>query len=114
VPVTIEDVRRVAGRLPRSYEVLVRDRVKFRVGRIVWLAFSPDETQMGFAFPKEERDVLVASEPEVFLMPRRSDLRFNWVEVRLQALDKVRMREIVVDAWRLVVPKSVDVARTAD
>ncbi|WP_330475511.1 MmcQ/YjbR family DNA-binding protein [Terrabacter sp. C0L_2] len=114
MPVTIEDVRRVAEQLPRSYEVLVRDRVKFRVGRIVWLAFSADETQMGFAFPKEERDVLVASEPEVFLMPRRSDMRFNWVEVRLDAIDEDRMREIVVDAWRLVVPKTVALAHSAD
>jgi hypothetical protein len=110
VPVTIEQVRQVATGLPRSYEVLVRDRVKFRVGKIVWLAFSSDETQMGFAFPKEERDVLVASEPDVFLMPRRSDLRFNWVEVRLEALDEERMREIVLDAWRMVVPQAVSLA----
>ena len=110
MPVTIEQVRQVAMGLPRSYEVLVRDRVKFRVGKIVWLAFSRDETQMGFAFPKEERDVLVASEPEVFLMPRPSDLRFNWVEVRLEALDEDRMREIVLDAWRMVVPKAVSLA----
>jgi hypothetical protein len=110
VPVTIEQVREVAMGLPRSYEALVRDRVKFRVGKIVWLAFSSDETQMGFAFPKEERDVLVASEPDVFLMPRRSDLRFNWVEVRLEALDEERMREIVLDAWRMVVPKAVSLA----
>ncbi|HET7801129.1 MAG TPA: MmcQ/YjbR family DNA-binding protein [Humibacillus xanthopallidus] len=110
MPVTIEQVREVAMGLPRSYEVLVRDRVKFRVGKIVWLAFSSDETQMGFAFPKEERDVLVASEPDVFLMPRRSDLRFNWVEVRLDALDAERMREIVLDAWRMVVPQAVSLA----
>lgn len=107
---TIEDVRQVAGPLPRSYEVLVHDRVKFRVGKIVWLAFSRDETQMGFAFPREERDVLVASEPDVFLMPRPSDLRFNWVEVRLDALDDKRMREIVIDAWRMVVPQFVAAA----
>ncbi|NUO36878.1 MAG: MmcQ/YjbR family DNA-binding protein [Dermatophilaceae bacterium] len=111
MPVTIDDVRRVAEQLPRSYEVLVRDRVKFRVGKIVWLAFSADETGMGFAFPKEERDVLVASEPDVFVMPRRSDLRFNWVEVRLDALDEARMREIVVDAWRMVVPRTVALAQ---
>ena len=110
MPVTIEQVRQVAMGLPRSYEVLVRDRVKFRVGKIVWLAFSRDETQMGFAFPKEERDVLVASEPDVFLMPRPSDLRFNWVEVRLDALDEERMREIVLDAWRMVVPRAVSLA----
>src|SRR3712207_6998206 len=40
-------VRAVAAGLPRSSEVLVRDRVKFRVGRIVYLAFSRDEAVMG-------------------------------------------------------------------
>jgi hypothetical protein len=103
--VTIEDVRAIASGLPRSYEVLVRDRVKFRVGRIVYLAFSRDETQMGFAFPKEERDALIASEPHKFLMPRVSDQRYQWVEVRLAALDADELREIVLDAWRMVVPK---------
>ncbi|MGH2785574.1 MAG: MmcQ/YjbR family DNA-binding protein [Actinomycetota bacterium] len=105
--VTIDDVRALALTFPRSYEVLVRDRVKFRVGRIVYLAFSRDERTMGFAFPKEERDALVASEPAKFQLPRTSDLRYNWVEVRLDAIDEVEMREIVVDAWRMVVPKKV-------
>ncbi len=105
--VTIDDVRAVATTLPRSYEVLVRDRVKFRVGRIVYLAFSRDESEMGFAFPKEEREALVASEPEKFMMPSRSDMRYHWVDVRMAALDQAEMRELVVDAWRMVVPKRV-------
>jgi len=111
---TIEDVRALALTLPRSYEVLVRDRVKFRVGRIVYLAFSRDETQMGFAFPKEEREALIASEPEKFLMPGRSDLRYNWVEVRLDAIDDVEIRELVVEAWRMVVPKRVAAEHLGD
>ena len=105
--VTIEDVREFALSLPRSYEALVRDRVKFRVGRIVYLAFSRDETLMGFGFPKEEREALVASEPDKFLMPKPSDLRYNWLVVRLSAIDKQEMREIVLDAWRMVVPKKL-------
>jgi len=105
--VTIEDVRELALGLPRSYEALVRDRVKFRVGRIVYLAFSRDETLMGFAFPKEERQALVDAEPEKFLMPEPSDLRYNWVVVRLAAIDLAEMRELVLDAWRMVVPKRV-------
>ncbi|HEU4356257.1 MAG TPA: MmcQ/YjbR family DNA-binding protein [Actinomycetota bacterium] len=108
--VTIEDVRALAVRLPRTTEALVRDRVKFRVGRIVYLAFSRDETVMGFAFPKEERESLVRSEPDKFLMPSRGDLRFNWVLVRLAAVDHTEMRELVLDAWRMVVPKSVAAA----
>jgi hypothetical protein len=105
--VTIDDVRPLASNLPRAYEALVRDRVKFRVGRIVWLAFSRDETLMGFAFPKEERDALVASAPHKFLMPKQSDLRYNWVVVRLDAIDETEMEEIVLEAWRMVVPKKV-------
>jgi hypothetical protein len=105
--VTIDDVRALALRLPRTTEALVRDRVKFRVGSIVYLAFSRDETVMGFAFPKEEREALVASDPSRFLMPKASELRYQWVEVRLATLDLDEMRELVLDAWRMVVPKRV-------
>ncbi|HEX6329948.1 MAG TPA: MmcQ/YjbR family DNA-binding protein [Actinomycetota bacterium] len=105
--VTIDDVRAFAMSLPRTTEGLVRDRVKFRVGRIVYVSFSPDETVMGFAFPKEEREALVRSEPDKFLMPERGDLRYHWVQVRLDAIDATEMRELVLDAWRMVVPKRV-------
>jgi hypothetical protein len=105
--VTIDDVRPLALSLPRTTEALVRDRVKFRVGRIVYLAFSRDETQMGFAFPKQWREVLVGSDPKKFLMPSAGDMRYNWVEVRLAALEVKEMRELVIEAWRMVVPKRV-------
>ena len=108
--VTVEEVRAFAIALPRTIEVLVHDRVKFRVGQIVYVAFSRDETVMGFAFPKEERDALVESEPEKFMLPGRSDLRFNWVLVRMAAIDTTEMRELVLDAWRMVVPKRVAAA----
>ena len=108
--VTIADVRRLAERLPRSYEARVGGRVKFRVGRIVYLAFSRDETVMGFAFPKEQRDWLVGGSPEKFMQPSKSDLRYHWVDVRLAAIDEREMRELVLDAWRMVVPKSVAAA----
>jgi hypothetical protein len=70
--VTIDDARAIAATLPRSYEALVRHQVRFRVGRMVYAAFYQDDTIMGFGFPREERDVLVASEPGKFLMPRPS------------------------------------------
>ena len=111
---TIERVRALAAGLPRSYEALVRDRVKFRVGRLVYLAFSPDEQTMGFAFPKEERAALVASEPAKFTMPAAGDLRFNWLLVRLDAIDDDEMRELVLSAWRMVVPKRVAAAHLGD
>jgi hypothetical protein len=108
--VTIDDARAIAATLPRSYEALVRDRVKFRVGRIVYAAFSRDETIMGFGFPRDEREALVASEPGKFLMPRPSDMRYQWVCVRLDAIDVDELRELLVDAWRMCVPKKVAAA----
>jgi hypothetical protein len=102
---TVEAVRELALSLPRSYEVLVRDRVKFRVGSMVYVAFSRDETLMGFGFPKEERPSLVASDPDRFLLPPQSDLRYHWVVARLALLGDDEMYEYVTDAWRMVVPK---------
>jgi len=113
VVVRVEDVRAFATTLPRTTEALVHDRVKFRVGRIVYLALSRDETVMGFAFPKEEREAMVRSDPDKFLMPRPSDLRYRWLEVRLDAIDAAEMRELVLDAWRMVVPKRVAAAHDA-
>jgi hypothetical protein len=60
---------------------------------------------MGFGFPKDERPGLVASDPERFFMPRPSDMRFQWVETRLDLLEMDEMHEFVLDAWGMVVPK---------
>ena len=101
------DVRPLGAELERSYEVYVRGRLKFRVGAIVYVAFSLDETVMGVAYPKEERAALVAGEPHKFQLPSESDMRFHWVHANLAALDPSEARELVVDAWRMVVPKKL-------
>jgi hypothetical protein len=102
-----QDVRAIALSLPRAYEALVRDRVKFRVGGIVFASLSPDETVLGFGFPKEEREALIAAEPDKFFLPVPSELRYNWVRVRLAAIDRDELYELVVDSWRMTVPKKV-------
>jgi hypothetical protein len=103
----VDDVRFLGSSLERSYPVYVRGRLKFRVKQIVYVAFSLDETEMEFAFPKEERAALVAAEPRKFHLPLESELRFNWVHSDLAALDPIEARELVVDAWRMVVPQRV-------
>ena len=96
--------------LPRTSEHLIRDYVKFRVGKIVYASVSPDETLIGFGFPKEERAAMIASRPDVFLLPRLSDQRFHWVHARMAALSREEMRELVTDAWRMVIPKKIAAA----
>jgi hypothetical protein len=105
--ITVHDVRSWAMSLPRTEEHLIYDHVKFRVGKIVYAAVSPDETIMGFGFPREERDALVAAEPEKFCLPRPGDLRYSWVHARMAAIDTAEMGELLTDAWRMVVPKKL-------
>jgi hypothetical protein len=105
--VTVDEIRAVASALPRTNEGLVRGQVKFRVGRIVYLAISRDESTMGFAFPKDWRNALVESEPEKFSLPSEHDLRYHWVDVRLDMIDADEMRDLVEDAWAFCVPKRV-------
>jgi len=112
--VDADDVRREAAPLPRVEERFVRNHMTYRVGQYVFLTVSGDETSLGFAFPKEERAALVAAEPAKFFLPRTSDLRFNWVEAWLAALDREELHEIVLDAWRMVVPKRVAAAYLAE
>jgi hypothetical protein len=103
----VDDVRALGSELERSYPVYVHGRLKFRVGQLVYVAFSLDESEMGFGFPKDERAALVGGDPRKFHMPSESDLRFHWVEADLASLEASEAREFVVDAWRMVVPQKV-------
>ena len=105
--VDLTDIREITADLPRSYEVLVRDQIKFRVGQIVYLAVSRDEETIGIGFPKEERAAAIAAEPDKFFPPRPSDERYKWIQVRLAALDYEELRELILDAWAMCVPKKV-------
>ena len=107
MPVTADEVRELASSLPRSYEALVRGQVKFRIGQIVYLALSKDGSRMGCGFPKEFRAAAVEADPDKFALPSESDMRFNWIHVRLTAIDRDEMRDLVEDAWARAVPKYV-------
>ena len=107
MPVSVDEIRELAASLPRSYEAIVRGRVKFRVGQIVYLSLAEDGSTMGCGFPKEFRPGAVEAEPEKFSLPRQSDLRFNWIHVSLDAIDSAEMRDLVENAWSMCVPNHV-------
>jgi hypothetical protein len=107
MPATVDQVRELAASLPRSYEAIVRGRMKFRIGQIVYLSLAADDSTMGCGFPKEFREAAVEAEPEKFSLPRESDLRFNWIHVNLDAIDQDEMRDLVESAWASCVPKYV-------
>jgi hypothetical protein len=105
MPVMVAEVQGVARMLPRASEAYVRGRLKFRVGRIVFLSFSKDGKTMGFGFPKDWRAALVESEPEKFSLPSEADMRYHWAHVRLDAIDADEMRDLVENAWAMCAPK---------
>jgi hypothetical protein len=53
---------------------------------------------------------MVDAEPDKFMLPRTSDMRYNWIHVQLDAIDLKELRELVIDGWRMCVPKSVAAA----
>jgi hypothetical protein len=85
---------------------VVRGRVKFYVGRIVYVAFER-ENIMGFAHPREWREAAIENAPDKFVMPTGRDLTYQWLYVRMDAIDVEEMRELVTDAWSMVVPRKV-------
>ena len=91
--------QRYVPHLPAGGEIVLFDRS--------WYNRSGVERVMGFAFPRDERAELVAAEPAKFALPSPSDMRFHWVHARLPELDPDEARELVVDAWRMVVPQKV-------
>ena len=113
MPVTVEQILDFARTLERTDAVIVGGRRKLRVGSMVYASFNEDERRMGFAYPKEERSELVASDPTTFFLPRDSDLRYNWVLVSLDAIDLDEAQELVLDAWGMVVPRFLFRARLA-
>jgi hypothetical protein len=105
--VTVEFVREFCSALPRTEIKIIRDRLKFRVGPIVYAAYSRDETELGFGFPKEERAALVEAEPHRFFLPRASDMRFRWVCCWPARIEPEEMEELLLDAWAMCVPMKV-------
>jgi hypothetical protein len=107
IGVTLTDVRAVAITLPRTSEHLIRDYTKFRIGSIVYASVAPDEVMMGCGFPKDEREAMIEAEPDKFVLPKPSDLRYHWINVRMAQLDDAELRELIVEAWRMCVPKKI-------
>jgi hypothetical protein len=53
---------------------------------------------------------LIGGSPDKVMLPEKSGLRYNCVLIRMAAIDETEMRELVLDAWRMVVPKKVAAA----
>lgn len=101
------NVRQIALALPGTEERLSWGMPTFRVTKGMFAALAEDEESMGFRFPKEERPEMLASEPGKFFIRPGHDDKYNWLRVRLDAIDAAELQAIIVDSWRQVATKKL-------
>lgn len=103
-----EDVRRIALSFPETSEKLSWGMPTFRVKGKVFASLADDDASIGVKCPMEDREELIASEPEKFFMRPGHDESFAWLRVRLAAVeDEEELRAILLDSWRLAAPKTL-------
>jgi hypothetical protein len=116
--VDADDVRRVAMSLPYAVEI-DSDGFDFRVGNRGFVWSYPEyipgrrrvirtDVAVLYVGDEAEKQALLLSEPEVFF----TTSAYNWsplVMVRLEAIDFVRLRELVTDAWHMRAPAELEV-----
>lgn len=116
--VDADDVRRIAMSLPHTVE-MDSDGFDFRVGNRGFIWSYPEhvpgrrrvlrtDIAVLYVGDEAEKQALLNSEPEVFF----TTPAYNWsplVMVRLEAIDIVRLRELVTDAWHMRAPPDLHV-----
>ncbi|MCX4782703.1 MmcQ/YjbR family DNA-binding protein [Streptomyces sp. NBC_01264] len=120
---TADDVREIALSLPGSSEKLAWGMPTFRVGAAngkdrkggsggkIFAALADDDTSIGVKCPREDREELIAAEPEKFFIRPGHDDNYAWLRVRLAAVeDTAELRSILTDAWRQAAPKRLAAA----
>ena len=68
---------------------------------------------VGVASNVLSRLVSTCPAPSCLSLPSESDLRYHWAHVRPAAIDAHEMRDLVEDAWALIVPNRVAEAYAA-
>jgi hypothetical protein len=105
---TADDVRRIALSLPGTTEKLAWGMPTFRVAGKTFASLDDDDAAIGVKCPKEDRQELIASEPEKFFLRKGHDDSFAWVRVRLAALDdEAELYVIMLDSWRQAAPRKL-------
>ncbi len=106
---TADDVRKIALSLPGALEKLSWGLPTFRVDKGKLFASLDDEDKvLGVKCPREDREELIAAEPEKFFIRVGHDDQWPWLRVRLAALeDEEELRAILLDSWRQAAPKKL-------
>ena len=104
--VTENEFRSLALSLPQTEEKETWNQPTFRVGGKIFAWLGKPNRPAGVKVLQEEREELLASDPEKFFMVAE-DTKGPWMRLNLDIIDEDEMLELLTDAWRNVAPKRV-------
>jgi hypothetical protein len=102
---TIDDVRRIAGSLPETQEVLTWGTdVTFRVRGKIFAIGGEGSADLSVKATPATQAELIDLDPATFAVAAYVG-RFGWVRVSLERIGPVQLHDLLVEAWRLAAPK---------
>jgi len=107
---TFDDVVAAAARLPGVEQGLAYGTPALRVKGKFLLRLKEDGETVAIKVPMEDRDVLLAADPEVFYVTDHYR-GHPAVLFRLARIDRDRLADLLEMAWRFVAPKRLVAAR---
>lgn len=103
---TPDDVRDLALALPETAEKPSYGTPGFRVKDRLFARLHQDGESLVLRVDMDEREALAQAEPEKFFWTPHYD-RHPWIQVRLAAVDREELSELLRDSWRLRAPAAV-------
>ena len=102
--VSFDDVRELALELPETEEATSYGTPAFKVRRKLFARLREEGDVLVVKVERDERAALIESEPDVYFFTPHYE-NYGFVLVRLDAVERDELREILTESWRLAAPK---------
>ncbi len=101
-----DDVRELALALPATIERPSYGQPGFRVKDKLFARLHQDGESLVLWVEREEREMLAQTEPEKFFWTPHYE-QHDMMQVRLAAVDRTELAELLADSWRRRAPRSL-------
>lgn len=102
--VSFDVVRELALELPETEETTSYGTPAFKVRKKLFARLREEGDILVVKVERDERAALIESEPDVYFFTPHYE-NYGFVLVRLDAVERDELREIMTEAWRLAAPK---------
>jgi len=103
---TFEDVRALATDLPGAEESTSYGTPALKVRKKLFARLREEGDVLVVKVDRDERAALIESEPDVYYVTPHYE-NYGYVLVRLEAVERDHLREILTDSWRLAAPRKL-------